>query len=208
MDESIVQGLAKTFRDNKFQLAPVFRQLFKSEHFFDEEVMGTLIKSPLDLMISFFRQGGFAFEQQETTLGVVYLAGELGQQIFQPIDVAGWPGNRNWVNSATLTGRWASLDLGIYGLYTAEPESYRALAKALSPKHDDPVLTARAIVDFWLPKGLYRDADYAQAVKTFKWEVPETYYTSGSWNLEWEYVPAQVALLIQHIARLPEFQLT
>ncbi|MBK9488362.1 MAG: DUF1800 domain-containing protein [Haliscomenobacter sp.] len=208
VDETIVQGLAKTFRDNKFQLAPVFRQLFKSEHFFDDEVMGTIIKSPLELMISFFRQGGFAFEQQETTLGVVYLAGELGQQIFQPVDVAGWPGNRNWVNSATLTGRWASLDLGIYGLYTAEPESYRTLAKALSPKHDDPVLTARAIVDFWLPKGLYRDADYGQAVKTFKWEVPETYYTSGSWNLEWEYVPAQVALLIQHIARLPEFQLT
>ncbi len=207
-DENIVAGLAKTFRDNNFQIAPVFRQLLKSEHFFDEEVIGTIIKSPIEMMVGFFRQGGFAFEAQDTTLGVVYLAGELGQQIFQPVDVAGWPGNRTWISSATLTGRWASMDLGLYGLYNAEPETYRELAKALSPKHDDPVLTARAIVDFWLPRGLYRDADYASAIKTFKWEVPETYYTSGSWNLEWEYVPAQVALLIQHISRLPEFQLT
>ena len=207
-DESIVEGLAKTFRDNNFQIAPVFRQLLKSEHFFDDEVIGTIIKSPIEMMVSFFRQGGFAFEAQDTTLGVVYLAGELGQQIFQPVDVAGWPGNRNWVTSATLTGRWASMDLGLYGLYNSEPETYRKLAKALSPKPDDPVLTARAIVDFWLPRGLYRDADYEPAIKTFKWEVPETYYASGSWNLDWEYVPAQVALLIQHISRLPEFQLT
>ena len=111
------------------------------------------------------------------------------------------------LTSSSLTGRWAALDLGLYGLYSAEPESYRAFAKALSPKQDDPVLTAKAIVDFWLPKGLLREADYAQAVKTFKWEVPENYYANGSWNLEWEYVPAQVALLFQHIARLPEFQL-
>jgi uncharacterized protein (DUF1800 family) len=206
-DETIVQGLAKTFRDNKFQLAPVFQQLFKSEHFFDEEVIGTTIKSPIELMVGFFRQGGFAFEKQDTTLGVFYLGGELGQELFQPVDVAGWPGNRSWLTSSSLTGRWAALDLSLYGLYSTEPESYRAFAKALSPKHDDPVLTAKAIVDFWLPKGLLREADYAQAVKTFKWEVPENYYANGSWNLEWEYVPAQVALLFQHIARLPEFQL-
>lgn len=208
VDETIVEGLAKTFRDNNFQIAPVFRQLLKSEHFFDDEVIGTIIKSPIEMMVSFFRQGGFAFEAQDTTLGVVYLAGELGQRIFQPVDVAGWPGNRSWVTSATLTGRWASMDLGLYGLYNSEPETYRKLAKALSPKPDDPVLTAKAIVDFWLPRGLYRDSDYDSAVKTFKWEVPETYYASGSWNLDWEYVPAQVALLIQHISRLPEFQLT
>lgn len=207
-DETIVAGLAKTFRDNNFQISSVFRQLLKSEHFFDDEVIGTLIKSPLDMLISFFRQGGFAFEKQETTLGVIYLSGELGQQLFQPVDVAGWPGNRTWVSSATLTGRWAAMDFGLYGLYVAEPETYRELAKALSSNHKDPAVTARAIVDFWLPKGLYREADYLSAIKTFKWEVPETYYTNGLWDLEWEYVPAQVALLIQHLSRLPEFQLT
>lgn len=208
VDETIVAGLAKTFRDNNFQIAPVFRQLLRSEHFFDDEVIGTIIKSPLDMLISFFRQGGFAFEQQETTLGVIYLSGELGQQVFQPVDVAGWPGNRNWVSSATLTGRWAAMDFGLYGLYVAEPETYREMAKALSPNHKDPTVTAKAIVDFWLPRGLHHESDYAPLIKTFKWEVPETYYTNGLWDLEWEYVPAQVALLIQHISRLPEFQLT
>lgn len=207
-DETIVAGLAKTFRENNFQIAPVFRQLLKSEHFFDDEVIGTIIKSPLDMLLGFFRQGGFAFEQQETTLGVIYLSGELGQQIFQPVDVAGWPGNRTWVSSATLTGRWAAMDFGLYGLYVAEPETYRELAKTLSPNHKDPAVTAKAIVDFWLPRGLYHEADYTPLIKTFKWEVPETYYTNGLWDLEWEYVPAQVALLIQHISRLPEFQLT
>lgn len=208
VDETIVAGLAKTFRDNNFQIAPVFRQLLKSEHFFDDEVIGTIIKSPLDMLISFFRQGGFAFEQQETTLGVIYLSGELGQQVFQPVDVAGWPGNRTWISSATLTGRWAAMDFGLYGLYVAEPERYREMAKVLSSNHKDPAVTAKAIVDFWLPRGLHHEADYAPLIKTFKWEVPETYYTNGLWDLEWEYVPAQVALLIQHISRLPEFQLT
>ncbi|RMF03893.1 MAG: DUF1800 domain-containing protein, partial [Bacteroidetes bacterium] len=49
--EAIVAELAQTFIDNNWELLPVFRQLFRSEHFFDEEVIGVQIKSPLDMML-------------------------------------------------------------------------------------------------------------------------------------------------------------
>ena len=48
---------------------------------------------------------------------------------------------------------------------------------------------------------------YERATDVFKWEVPQNYYDLEVWNLDWDTASAQVALLLQHIARLPEFQL-
>jgi len=51
-NDDVVQEMAQVFLDNNFEIAPMFRQLFSSEHFFDEEIIGTRIKSPWELEIS------------------------------------------------------------------------------------------------------------------------------------------------------------
>lgn len=205
-DEDIVSDLAATFIDNDFELAPVFRQLFKSEHFFDEYVIGAQIKSPIDHALSIINDADLIYNQD--SLGtLVYLSILLGQQLFNPVDVAGWPGNRTWINSNTLTGRWQEMDYVIYAAYEGTPQLLVDLAKQLSDNSNDPNLVAQVIVDHFTPNGLNTPDAYDRAATVLKWEVPQNYYDNGQWNLDWDTVPAQVALLLQHIVRLPEFQL-
>lgn len=207
VDDEIVAGLAQTFIDNNFELAPVFRQLFKSEHFFDEYVIGTQVKSPMEHFLSFVREGDFLYNDDVVQV-VAYLAYDLGQQLFSPTDVSGWPGNRSWVDSTTMTGRWQGMDYYLFFLFGNAPESLRQLAKNLSGNSSDPALVTQSLVDHFIPTGLDTPEAYERATAALKWEVPQNYYDTGDWNLEWDTVPAQVVFLLRHIARLPEFQLT
>ena len=202
----IVEALATTFIENNFELAPVFRQLFKSEHFFDEYVIGTQVKSPVDFYLNFIKDGGMPIDDQLLE-AVTYYTYIMGQELFNPVDVAGWPGNRSWINNNTLTGRWQTLDFVIFYMYENFPNLLVDLAKHLSDNSNDPDFIAQQIVDHFITNGMNTTTAYERATDVFKWEVPQNYYDLGTWNLDWDTAPAQVALLIQHIARLPEFQL-
>lgn len=206
LDEVIVGQLAQIFIDNNFDIVPVLRQLFKSEHFFDDYNIGTEVRSPLDLFINFLKEGGFTYNDEELTIAG-YLAADLGQTLYNPPDVAGWSGNRAWIDSNTLTGRWQGIDYFIYTLYQFSPSELVQFAKNLSDNSNDPEEVTTAIIDHFIPKGLNQPEAYERATTVFKWEVPQNYYDDGSWNLDWETVPIQVAFLLQHVARLPEFQL-
>lgn len=208
--EDIVEGLAQTLKNNNWELAPVFRQLFKSEHFFDDYVIGTQVKSPTDALLNFIKEGAFEnsfLSVDEAMQSVTYLIYGIGQELFNPVDVAGWPGNRSWINGSTLTLRWQAADYALSYLYQYFPSVYADLAKLLSNNSIDPAYVTQVIVDHFLPNGLNTPEEYAAATDVFKWEVPENYYLSGAWNLDWDTAPAQVALLIRHISRLPEYQL-
>lgn len=203
--EDIVNELAQTFIDNNFELAPVLRQLFKSEHFFDEEVIGTQIKSPLDFILSFSR--ALSLPQEELVPFFKLGADFLGQFIFNPVDVAGWPGQRSWIDTSKLTNRWQVSDYLLSFAYQEQPENLRALAKALSGDSTDPFEVTQSIIDFLIPNGLQDPAAYEQATVAFKSEIPQNYFDNNLWSLDWDIAPGQVALLLYHIGRLPEFQL-
>lgn len=206
VDEFIVSEMAKTFRENDFELVPVFRQLFKSEHFFDDYVIGTQIKSPVEFFISFARQGPFSINEELLT-GILFYSFLLGQYLFNPVDVAGWPGNRSWINNNYITLRWQALELYIYFLYEGYPAEYTQFLKGLIPATTDPLEATRAIVDHFLPNGLEKEEDYLRATQVFKHEIPQNYFDNNLWNLNWDTIPAQVALLIQYLIKLPEYQL-
>lgn len=206
-DDKIVAELAATFRANDFEIAPVFRQLFKSEHFFDEYVPGTQIKSPIDNFVGLVRDGGFPTDNRELMLGFLYFSSLQDQQIFDPTDVAGWPGNRSWLNTNTITLRWQSMELYVSYLFESAPERLRAIAKMLSNNSNDPEVVTKALADHFLVRGLTNETDLKAAVDAFKAEVPQNYFDDGTWNLDWEIAPAQVVLLMLELIKQPDFQL-
>jgi uncharacterized protein (DUF1800 family) len=205
-DEAIVAGLAETFKNSDWRIEPVLRQLFKSEHFFDAANMGTLVKSPYDMMVSFFREGDFPVSD-EMLDWMLWSAFNLGQYLFEPPDVAGWPGNRAWIDSARLTGRWSTLDGFLYTWNEQAPERFRDFVKWLTNDSNDPEVITRAVVDHFIEGGLRRETAYAAATDVLKWEVPQNYYDNGSWNLDWQSASWQITLLLRHLVRKPEFQL-
>jgi uncharacterized protein (DUF1800 family) len=206
INESIVAELATIFKDNNYELAPVFRALFKSDHFFDDYVVGTVVKSPTDYLINFIRESGFTYNDQVLE-SMTYFCFLLGQELFSPPDVSGWAGNRTWINNNTLTARWQATEFYIGTIYEFVPTDFVDLAVDLSGNSNDPAYVTQQIVEHFIPKGLDTSMALERAIDVFKWEVPQNYYDDGSWNLAWDTVPVQVALLILHIVRLPEFQL-
>lgn len=206
-DETIVAQMASTFLANNFQLAPVLRQLFKSEHFFDENIMGTEVKGPLEMLLTFVKETSYPDPTDTDLDGMLYLAAELGQDLTNPTDVAGWPGNRSWINSNTLTGRWQAARFVIYSLYVNYPQVLVNFAKAISNNSSNAALVSRLIVDHFVPKDLQFETDYERSLEVFKAEIPDNYFQDGQWNLEWPTAAAQVGLLMDHIIRKPDFQL-
>ncbi|MBX2929790.1 MAG: DUF1800 domain-containing protein [Saprospiraceae bacterium] len=207
VDEDIVAQMAATFQANNFQLVPVFRQLFKSEHFFDDNIIGVAVKSPLELLLTFTKETSYPGPSDEEIDGLLYLSAELGQDLSNPPDVAGWQGNRSWINSNTLTGRWQAVRYIDYLLYVSYPTLLVNFAKNLSNDSNDAALVSRLITDHFLSKEMQFETDYERALMVFKAEIPENYYATGQWNLNWPTAAAQVALLLDHLLRKPDFQL-
>jgi len=209
-DEEIIMQLAETFRNSNFEISAVLRQLFKSEHFFDSAHIGTIIPGHIEYFIMFMNEIGFAYEET-ISFAVGYSATDFNQAIFNPTDVSGWPGNRNWVTSQSLPYRWEGITniMGYYySLQNETIEQVRDFAINLtSATETDPELIVRAVVDFILPKGFQFPAEYAEALAVFKGEIPENYFEDKLWNLNWDYVPFQMFELLVHIANQPEFQL-
>lgn len=205
-DQSIIDELKTTFLDNEFDLDPVLRQLFKSEHFFDNDIIGVQIKSPMEMALSFVRETEFTLND-EVLEGLAYLNSILGQVLFSPVDVAGWQGDHDWINASTLTGRWLTIEYYVFGIYSALPDELQTLAQNIIGETNDPTEATTKIIDYFMPNGLQTVDAYLEATEVFKWEVPQNYFDEGLWNLTWNTVPAQVAVLFSHMAKIPEFQL-
>ncbi|MEL7161623.1 MAG: DUF1800 domain-containing protein, partial [Bacteroidota bacterium] len=102
IDPARVRELAITFRTNDYELGPVLRQLFSSAWFYAPENVGNRIKSPVELLAGMMRQ----LHVTEIPLaGVIGLQRALGQLLFRPPNVAGWPGGRSWIDNSTLVLR-------------------------------------------------------------------------------------------------------
>mgnify|MGYP003648631501 FL=1 len=210
----IIDGMAATFVSSDFELAPVLRLLFKSQHFFDDEAIGVIIKSPVDFYFNTLNESGFAYTDTNVAEMVNYST-LLSQEIFEPFDVAGWQRNRSWINTNFMIGRWLTIESILENFYMADNEQFRSLGLEISGNvgltSNNPDEVARLIIDFILTKGLLNEDEYAKAFTIFRSDVEDVYYEGGnqeSWTLAtWPQGPFQVYLLYQYLARQPEFQL-
>ncbi|WP_020568723.1 DUF1800 domain-containing protein [Neolewinella persica] len=205
--EEVINEMAQTFIAEDFQILPVLQQLFASAHFFEEANMGVLLKSPMELMISFLRQGDFGDFENRNNWGFWGIA-NMGQYLGQPPDVAGWKGDRAWIDSNRITLRWQFIDGFSWAVHNNSESIYPDFAKALTEDSNSPEVIARAIVDYFIPRGLLTEEAYDNAIDALKWEIPSNYYDTGEWNLNWDSASWQIVILLRHIGRLPEFQLT
>ena len=112
------------------------------------------------------------------------------------------------INTATLLARWQIIELFNGYLFDLELQSqFIDLAIELSSDSNDPYVITKAVVDFFNSKELFTQSDYQVATSVLKWEVPQYYYDDGIWSLNYPTAPYQVFLLLNHITKLPEFQL-
>jgi len=147
-----------------------------------------------------------------TVLNCIDASAMIGQELWDPVDVAGWQRDRQWINTNFIIGRWLTAEVFVEQFYQANTEQFRALGIAAAGPNgatiNDPDVVARAIIDKFLPKGLLTEADYTNAISVFREPYEDTnMFETGSWNMLLDDAPLQVYLLLLHLVREPEFQL-
>lgn len=101
-DHSIIQYLANRFYDSSYHIKSLLEDIFTASWFFDKKNIGNRIKSPIELISGIYRL--FELELNEPERIISYQS-ILGQKLFTPPNVAGWPNGKAWIDSSSLLYR-------------------------------------------------------------------------------------------------------
>ncbi len=99
IDNDKVDWLSKKFYSSNYNIAELMKDIFNSDWFYDEKNIGAKIKSPIELLVGLRRQLNIQLDKPEVQL---VFQNALGQVLFYPPNVAGWPGGKNWIDSSSL----------------------------------------------------------------------------------------------------------
>lgn len=104
-DPTTIRKLADGFRRGNYELKPLLRAMLLTPQFWHSQ--GALVKSPVELTIGTLVTFDLMPADWRAIAG---LNRQLGQDLFNPPNVKGWPGGEAWINSATLLTRKQFLD--------------------------------------------------------------------------------------------------
>ncbi len=98
-DGPTVDVLSEKFYASGYDIKSLMRDIFSAPWFYDRKNIGTRIKSPIELMAGIMRALPMDIGKPENLIVYQKL---LGQMLFHPPNVAGWPGGKSWIDSSTL----------------------------------------------------------------------------------------------------------
>ncbi len=101
-DKKRVDALADQFYKSGYDISELIETIFTSDWFYDPKNIGAHIKSPVELLVGLRRTLGVQFDQPQPQ---IFVQRTLGQLLFYPPNVAGWPGGKNWIDSSSLLFR-------------------------------------------------------------------------------------------------------
>ena len=211
VNDDIILNLSNYFIENNYELMPLFKKLFKSEHFFNSSASNVIIKSPIDLMVFIEKEFDFVKPNNFTSSLTNYLRArtmDMGQQILNPVDVAGWQENQDWISTGTLPMRWEFGDYLLNRYYAADKEQFRILLKRMVGENiDDPESIVKTVKDYIFCNYDIMNDELNDAISIFMGDVPENYFNGGGWSINDSTVPKQFYDLLRFFVTLPEFQL-
>jgi len=216
VNQDIIYPLAQTLKDNNYELKPTLEQLLTSQHFYDEddnsaedEIIGSLIKSPMDLALHAFNFFELAIPDprenpkdhydrfyRNAVYGIMFDRAEF--KTFAPPSVAGYPAyyqepgfGRNWVDANTivaryslgemlLTGRRVLAGGDLGGVQLDIVDFVRNSGHFATPEDAESVV--RTLVDFMLCEDLDQDR--------FEYFYNDIFLEGGlmpqNWLFEWQ----------------------
>lgn len=159
-EQNVIAPLAEIFRTNNYQIKPVLKALFTSNHFFLAQNRSCNIKSPIDLVVGLCREFEIVFPDGLDYINLYFMwdylrgqASTMQQNLGDPPNVSGWPAYYQvpqfyelWINSDTLPKRNVFTDRFISTGYTRngkkiviDPLAYTA--KFTKPEDPDVLIS-------------------------------------------------------------------
>ncbi len=100
-EPELVAAVGRLIRKNGYNLKPVMSTLLRSNVFFSDRAYRALVKSPVEFVIGTYKTLGISPVDVRAQQALT----QMGQILFYPPNVAGWPGGANWLTSQTMIVR-------------------------------------------------------------------------------------------------------
>jgi uncharacterized protein (DUF1800 family) len=104
VDAHAVESLAAGLRAHDLDIGWGIATMLRSRLFFDVANLGRRIAGPIDHVVGTVRALEM-FDPAPSTPVLADWCGRLGQDLFYPHNVAGWPGGRSWITTRSAIGR-------------------------------------------------------------------------------------------------------
>jgi uncharacterized protein (DUF1800 family) len=95
----IEESLSASFYQSGYDIEKLLGLIFSSDWFYETPFTGNRIKSPVELLVSIQNHTGGKFEN---TQSLIFFQRALGQLLFFPPNVGGWPKGQGWIDSSSL----------------------------------------------------------------------------------------------------------
>ena len=241
IEQNIIIPLADDLYNNGYEILPVVKRLLESQHFFDaadsdptDEIIGSIIKSPLQLLSSTITNLGFNIPDPENDMENYYkfvmffmrntYFPMAGMNVFAPDTVAGYPAiyqspdfDRHWFSSSTILARYRLIEclitgrnkLGGNGFFGSELDTV-AFVENTSANPGNIYYLVDEIANILYPNPI--DQDRVDYFAELILEGYPSYYWTDTWD---EYlstgentiVKTRLDLLIGAMINAPEYQL-
>lgn len=237
IESDIIEPLAATLVSNNYNITSVLQVLFQSEHFYDLDTpitednnIGAIIKSPMDLIIGTMRIFNLTVPDKTTQLPAHYemysqLIDQLdlqGLQFFEPYDVAGYepyyqvPGfHRYWISSNYLANRYKFSELLITGFSGMSGNLLKldvvAFVDTYCSNPGDATILVQELTEWLFPITIdsvrfnyFRDEVLLDQLPASNWTAEWANYVNTSSDVN---VRLQLEALIMAMMQTPEYQL-
>jgi uncharacterized protein (DUF1800 family) len=124
-----VRSLADGLRERHLDVGWAVGTVLRSRAFFAAANLGTRILGPAEYVVGAARALEL-FDPPPSTLVLAEFVAHLGQDLFYPPNVGGWPGGRDWMSARGAVGRANCAAALLEGEPVGRPEALDALALA------------------------------------------------------------------------------
>ncbi|HZH86115.1 MAG TPA: DUF1800 family protein [Brumimicrobium sp.] len=237
IETDIIEPLGVILEQNNFEITSVLEVLFASEHFYDldsaptdDDNIGAIIKSPLDLLVGTVRLFELDVPDKTNDLENHYdlyrqLLHQLdfkGLNFFEPYDVAGYDAyfqvpdfQRYWISSNYLANRYKFAELLINGFTnggtTLLKLDFVKFVKDNCTDPSDPTLLMQELVAWMLPIQLtterfdyFKDTILLDQLSAINWAIEWNNYINTNNDIN---VRIQLERLALAMMQSPEYQL-
>ncbi|GAC1458202.1 MAG: hypothetical protein NVSMB8_06610 [Candidatus Limnocylindrales bacterium] len=99
--EAYVKRIADGWRKSRYDTKTLMRDVLTSPEFLAPASYRALVKSPTEFMLHVAR----ALEMPSLSKNIAQTGASMGQSLYDPPEVGGWPSNASWVSSANVLAR-------------------------------------------------------------------------------------------------------
>jgi len=106
--KTLLEGFATILENNDFELEPMLRAIWTHDEFYTDAAKTRTVKSPAEYVVQAYKSLRIRHNAKEIGESRGELASrleEMGMILFEPPNVAGWPGGESWISSSTLLER-------------------------------------------------------------------------------------------------------